>query len=377
MEFFSPNIRIDFMKYRTLWVTVSLVAMAVSLLAFVWPGPNYGVDFRGGTELQLQFKGAVDSSTVRKALEQLGYNRPDVVAVEGQQNQFLIRVSDISALTEAKENEVEKALPGKLGGVAVESVRWSPGGDKVAFDLSGPVDTQVISAALESSGVKVRSVMQFGQQADSRYEAQLVGVADKLVADLQGSLGEKGPEAPLRVEWVGPKAGAQLRDAAIQSLIYTVLFIMVYVAFRFDLRFAPGGVLALVHDAVITAGFVIFSGLEFNLQTVAALLTIVGFSINDTIVTFDRIRENMGRHKDATLSDLINMSTSQMLSRTIITSGTAILSLTAFLIWGTPVIREMSITLIVGFLVGVYSSVYIAAPIVEWMDRKFFRRIAA
>jgi preprotein translocase subunit SecF len=377
MEFFSPNIRINFMKYRAISVSVSGLLMVLSAAAFFWPGPNYGVDFRGGTELQLAFKGAVDPGTLRQTLEKLGYDRPDVVAVEGQKNQYIIRVSDVSALTTAKEAEVEKSLPGKFSGVTVESVKWSPGGDKVSLDLSGPVDTATISAALESAGVKVRTVSQFGQTNDSRYEAQLVGVSDKLVSDLQTALGEKGPDAPLRAEWVGPKAGAQLRDGAIQSLIYAILFIMVYVAFRFDLRFAPGGVIALIHDALLTGGFVILVGLEFNLQTVAALLTIVGFSINDTIVTFDRIRENMGRLKDASLAELINISTSQMLSRTIITSGTAILSLGAFLIWGTPLIREMSLTLIVGFIIGVYSSVYVAAPITEWMDRKFFRRIAA
>jgi preprotein translocase subunit SecF len=377
MEFFSPNIRINFMKYRAISVSVSGLLMVLSAAAFFWPGPNYGVDFRGGTELQLAFKGKVDPGTLRQTLEKLGYDRPDVVAVEGQKNQYIIRVSDVSALTTAKEAEVEKSLPGKFSGVTVESVKWSPGGDKVSLDLSGPVDTATISAALESAGVKVRTVSQFGQTNDSRYEAQLVGVSDKLVSDLQTALGEKGPDAPLRAEWVGPKAGAQLRDGAIQSLIYAILFIMVYVAFRFDLRFAPGGVIALIHDALLTGGFVILVGLEFNLQTVAALLTIVGFSINDTIVTFDRIRENMGRLKDASLAELINISTSQMLSRTIITSGTAILSLGAFLIWGTPLIREMSLTLIVGFIIGVYSSVYVAAPITEWMDRKFFRRIAA
>ena len=377
MEFFSPNIRINFMKYRAISVSVSGLLMVLSAAAFFWPGPNYGVDFRGGTELQLAFKGQVDPGTLRQTLEKLGYDRPDVVAVEGQKNQYIIRVSDVSALTTAKEAEVEKSLPGKFSGVTVESVKWSPGGDKVSLDLSGPVDTATISAALESAGVKVRTVSQFGQTNDSRYEAQLVGVSDKLVSDLQTALGEKGPDAPLRAEWVGPKAGAQLRDGAIQSLIYAILFIMVYVAFRFDLRFAPGGVIALIHDALLTGGFVILVGLEFNLQTVAALLTIVGFSINDTIVTFDRIRENMGRLKDASLAELINISTSQMLSRTIITSGTAILSLGAFLIWGTPLIREMSLTLIVGFIIGVYSSVYVAAPITEWMDRKFFRRIAA
>ena len=142
----------------------------------------------------------------------------------------------------------------------------------------------------------MRSINSLSGARDPRYEVHLVGVADELIEVLQTGFGERAPAEALRVEWVGPKAGQQLRDAAIQSLLYAIAFIMLYVAFRFDLRFAPGGVIAMLHDALITLGIYVLLQKEVNLTTVAALLTIMGYSINDTIVVFDRIRENRQRY---------------------------------------------------------------------------------
>jgi preprotein translocase subunit SecF len=150
---------------------------------------------------------------------------------------------------------------------------------------------------------------------------------------------------------------------------------MVYVAFRFDLRFAPGGILALVHDAFVTLGIYVVMRKEINITLVAALLTVIGYSINDTIVIYDRIRENMTRLRGKTLYELINISTSQMFSRTLITSGTAVLSISAFMFLGSPAIRDIAFALIIGMALGTYSTIYVAAPVTEWMDKRFFRRI--
>jgi preprotein translocase subunit SecF len=149
--------------------------------------------------------------------------------------------------------------------------------------------------------------------------------------------------------------------------------IMLYVAFRFDLRFAPGGVIALIHDAIVTVGVFVLLQKEFNLTTVASLLTIIGYSINDTIVIYDRIRENMARYRDKNLAELINISTSEMLSRTIITSGVTLLAIIPFFIWGTQTISDIALALFIGFLAGVYSTIYIASPVTEWMDERFFK----
>jgi preprotein translocase subunit SecF len=383
MEFVRPGTYIDFMRHRKVVVASSLLLVIASLVSVFFPGPNYGIDFRGGTELQLVFQGDIDSAEIRATLESLGYRRPDVVAVEGNDREYIVRVREVSSLPAERADAVRSEMPNALG-VGVQDIDFKPGdvddetgrvtAFKISIDLDAEVDPELIEDALETLDVQVRGVSQAGRESDYRYVANLEGIGDEIVRQLREELGARGPDAPRRVEWVGPKAGAQLRDAAVKALLYAIAFIMVYVAFRFDLRFAPGGVLAMAHDVIITMGIYVLVQKEVNLTTVAALLTILGYSINDTIVVFDRIRENMGRMRDKTLFELINISTSQMLSRTIVTSGTTLLSIAAFFVWGTDVIRDIAFALFIGILIGTYSSVYIAAPVTEWMDRRFFRR---
>ncbi len=208
---------------------------------------------------------------------------------------------------------------------------------------------------------------------DHKVEAQLKSRGDQLLDGLRQKLGaDVVPDRALRVEWIGPKAGAQLRDAAIRSIAIAIVFIMAYIAFRFDLRFAPGGILALVHDVGIALGAMILTHREITLSTVAAMLTIVGYSITDTVVVYDRIRENLAKHRNLTFSAIVNLSISEMLGRTIITSGVTALSMVCFLVWGTGVIKDFAFALLVGIVVGTYSSIYVAAPFTEWIDRRFF-----
>lgn len=374
MEFFKPGLQIDFMKHRNVLVTGSLLLTLASLISLFYPGPNFGIDFRGGTELELKFKGAVDTDRVRDTLMSLGYARPDVVQVEGKTNQYIVRVQEVSALPDAQVKKVRAILDSALGEAKVDELKPSPGGDAIAVRFTAPAQAESIESALKAAGLNVRAVNVHGRDEDNRFEVRLAGVADEIVAGLQDKLGSEGPEAPLRVEWIGPKAGAQLRDSAIKAILYTLAFIMVYVAVRFDLRFAPGGVVALLHDALITMGAYVLLQKEVTLATVAAILTIVGFSINDTIVIYDRIRENMARMRDSSMRHLINVSTSQTLSRTIVTSLTAELSIGAYFFWGTPAIQDIAFALMVGFVAGTYSSVFIAAPLTEWIDRRFFRK---
>ena len=154
--------------------------------------------------------------------------------------------------------------------------------------------------------------------------------------------------------------------------IIAIFFIMAYIAIRFDVRFAPGGIIALIHDVGIALGAMVITQREITLSTVAAMLTIVGYSITDTVVVYDRIRENLAKHRDMSFSHIINLSISEMLGRTIITSGVTSLSMVMFLIWGTGVLKDFAFALLVGFIVGTYSSIYIAAPFTEWVDRRFF-----
>lgn len=374
MELFKPRGTINFMKYRGPLIGASLLLAVLGVISVFWPGPNYGIDFKGGTEVQLKFDPSIDAGNIREALAGVGYEA-EVVTVEGRPGEYLVRVGAVSSLSKAEIEQIKKSVNWRIAGVKVDELKVSPGGDKISLRMRDNVDPAAIEAALKTGGAKVRSVNAFGSSEQHRYEAQLIGVADELIKSLKTKLGEKAPDEPLRVEWVGAKAGRQLRDAAIKSLLWAILFIMGYVAMRFDLRFAPGGVVALIHDALITVLVFVIMQREINLSTVAALLTILGYSINDTIVIFDRIRENMTRMRDLSMYDLINVSTTQTLSRSLLTSFVTLLSITPFLIWGTPVIKDFAFALVIGLVVGSYSTIYIAAPLTEWMDKKLFSKV--
>jgi preprotein translocase subunit SecF len=374
MEFFKPGVTYDFFKYRWPFIFTSIGLCVLSLISLFVPGPKLGIDFKGGTEVELVLKGEVSSSDLRRTVVELGFGQPDVIAVQGVKNHYLLRLDQISSLSKAQLDKAYKGLDHDLGQSKLLEMKASPGGDKLSIHLTGPAEPAQIAAVLLNAGMKAREIVGFGNPQDFRYEAQLIGIGDKLVHGLQEKLGDKAPERPLRVEWVGPKAGQQLRDAAIKAILYTIAFIMVYVAFRFDLRFAPGGVVAMLHDALITLGVYVLLQKEMTLGTIAAVLTVLGYSINDTIVVYDRIRENMQRMRNATLAHLINVSTSQTLGRTVITSGVAMISVLGFFIWGTTMIRDIVFALTVGFVVGTYSSIYVAAPFTEWMDRRVFRK---
>ncbi|MBW2212683.1 MAG: protein translocase subunit SecF, partial [Deltaproteobacteria bacterium] len=229
MEFIKPGTYIDFMKYRGPVITVLGLMATLSLVSLFYPGPNYGIDFAGGTEVQLQFRGDTGPGEVRKALEDGGYARPDVISVEDHPNEYIIRVREVSSLPEEQVEKIRESVEAALGEGVLREMKVSPGGDKITLRVSGVVDQQQLQEALEAGGAHVRSLNSLAGSRDPRYEAQLVGVADELLGQLRERFGERAPDNALRVEWVGPKAGEQLRDAAIQSLLYAIAFIMLYV----------------------------------------------------------------------------------------------------------------------------------------------------
>ncbi|MEO7093363.1 MAG: protein translocase subunit SecF, partial [Polyangiales bacterium] len=296
-------------------------------------------------------------------------------------------------------------------------IKFSPGGDKLAarFEVKSAEDIlvapcpkdgekpagcnetgelmlrpeieQKIREAISSSGITLRGARdEKGQSIDVlvrgkegslskefRVEVQLKSKGDVLLDELRNKLGaDMVPEVADKVEWVGPRAGKQLRDSAVKSVLFAIIFIMAYVAFRFDLRFAPGGILALFHDALVVIGVFIVTRREISLSTIAAILTIVGYSIADTVIIYDRIRENLTKHRGKTFHEIINLSVSETLSRTILTSGSVLLSVVAFFFWGTGVIKDFALALFVGVIAGTYSSIFVAAPLTEWIDRKWF-----
>ena len=231
-------------------------------------------------------------------------------------------------------------------------------------------DLAAMRAALNGLGLGEVALQDFGSPSDIliRLERQAGGepaqlaAVDQVKATLQKEFGDD--ISYRRVEMVGPKVSADLFWSSAWALGLALLAIMVYVWFRFEWQFGVGGVIALAHDAFTTLGVFSLFGLEFNLTTVAALLTIVGYSINDTVVIYDRIRENLRRYKSMPLADLIDRSVNETLARTVMTSATTLLALIALAVVGGPVIRDFTIAMIWGVLIGCYSTVYVASPIV-------------
>jgi preprotein translocase subunit SecF len=188
---------------------------------------------------------------------------------------------------------------------------------------------------------------------------------------LDAKLGAGTVKAIPSVSSVGAKAGKQLQIDGVRALLGAILLIVIYVAFRFDFRYGPGTIVALLHDAVITVGAFAVTYKEFSLTTLAAILTIIGFSMNDTIVVFDRIRENAAKYRDRKFDKVVNHAINETLSRTILTSATVFFVTLAMNIFGTGVIRDFAFAMNVGVIVGTYSSIFIASPILIWLNEKY------
>lgn len=384
MEINTQHRIYDFMSIRKYWIAFSIIAAVISAILIWKPGPRYGIDFLGGTELTVQFNGPVSTDDIRHALERMGNDRPEVVPTQNsaRPNEYIIRVEKTQSLSNAERDsikrEVERRLTASPDRGSLGDFRLSPGGDHLVVQINGGNMTATdVASLLRDSGANVRgdAAIQMGARDDRRWQVPLIGVGDRIFRQLTGSRDQGGVGVDGRLNasvWVSPKAGKELRDAAVRAVAYSIVFIMIYVAFRFDLRFAPGGILALTHDALVTLGFFVITRKEVTISTVAAILTVVGYSMNDTIIVYDRIRENLARKRNARMLDVINLSVSEMLSRTILTSTTVVLSVAAFAVIGTGVIRDFAWAMIVGVVAGTYSSIYVAAPLTEWIDSRFF-----
>jgi len=296
MELIKPGINIPFTKYRYIAVILSsLVNLAVIIMLFA-KGPILGVDFAGGTVVQLKFQQRASIEQVRSALGSLATTET-VIQDFGDQgsNEYLLRLEKTSVELGSLSEQLREAL-----------------------------------------------TKQFGA---GQFEIR-------------------------RIESVGPKVGRELRQQGAWSVVAATIMMGFYIWFRFDLRFGLGAVIALVHDVLVTIGALMLAQYEFDLTIVAALLTIVGFSVNDTVIICDRVRENMRKIRRESLEYVINLSINETLSRTIITTGTAILVLIALYVLGGGVIRPFAFALLVGFFSGVYSTIFIASPVILLWDKR-------
>jgi len=289
-------------------------------------------------------------------------------------HEFLVRVGRATLYTNDQfkasvEPKLRAALPGlKSGadGIAFDETE----GDQVTVRSAtdGALSADSVRQAFESAGLRLQDVRALSE--GSSYSVLLRGVSDKVVQALEGKFAAQRPTEGFlrRVEQVGASVGNELKVAAIKALLLSILLILLYIGFRFDFAFATGAVVSLFHDAIVVVGFYLISGAELNTNTIAAVLTIVGYSVNDTVIIFDRVRENMQKHKGRELYRLINDSVNETLSRTIITHLTVMLSLTGLIIFTVGTLREFALAMLVGVITGTYSSVYVASPVVLWID---------
>jgi preprotein translocase subunit SecF len=362
----------DFVKYRRIAVTASLIVnVAILVGATVWPGLNYGVDFAGGSELQVKFKVPVEAGAVREEVGKLGFGEPTVQQFGAVENhEFLVRVERISLLSKEKAEAVKAEVQGDLAASQPTTFHFDPEtGDKLDLGFKQVVDLGVLKKAAEKAGLNVKDIraMSAREGQDREYTIIAQGPGDKIGSSLREKFGQDSVEI-VRTEYVGPQVGKQLRKDGIAAVVYAMLMILVYVGFRFDFRFAPGVIISLLHDAVVTLGFFVVTRREFNLTSVTVILTVVGYSVNDTIVVYDRIRENAKRFKGKGLKDLVNLSINEMLGRTILTSGATALSLVGLIVIGVGTIQDFALAMLVGIISGTYSTWYIASPMTIWLE---------
>ncbi len=285
MQFLTLRTEIDFMAKRTIAVAASLILIALSIVALAIRGLNFGIDFTGGTLIEMGYPEPVKLPEVRETLSQAGFDRA-VVQHFGTSHDILIRLAP-----QEGQNTAE------LSNRVVEVLRDS---------ASGSVDLR-------------------------------------------------------RVEFVGPQVGEELREDGGLAMLYALVGILIYVALRFEYRFSFGSVIALVHDVILTIGFFSLTQIEFDLTVLAAILAVIGYSLNDTIVVYDRIRENFRKMRKANTIKVINTSINNTLARTLTTSFTTLLVLFALFFLGGEVIHSFALALIVGVVVGTYSSIYVAS----------------
>ncbi len=252
------------------------------------------------------------------------------------------------------------------------------GGNEVQVRfVDGQVGEGQLRSVVRGLGVEEVSVVRFGAEGEGefliRFRGDIPGVSiEDRMAPLRAALGEQvGTVDVLRVETVGPRVGGELRRNGLLALLWSFCAILIYIAFRFSARFSPGAVIAVIHDVLVTCGIWVLLGFEFDLRVLAALLAIVGYSLNDTIIVYDRIRENLEIHTGVALQEVLNRSVNQTLSRTLLTSGTTMVAVLALWILGGDVIRPFAIAMAIGIVVGTYSSIYIAAPTLLVLENRF------
>jgi len=378
---------IKFIRLRTPFMIMSVLMMVASIGLFGVKGLNLGIDFQGGTMIEIGTDGTTNSEEIRGIVNSLGFGNADVQELRGQDvladsDNYLIVINEQSGggdereAEQAQQNVVETAraaLNQRFAGITYSESDTDNG---FALQLTRPAGFEIAKAQeyLDEYEITVARLSQVDDQtirvnlaSPYRFNENRgaeVYSAEEFSAEMQESLNAVYTTLTYRrQEVVGPKVSGELVQAGALAVTLAVMAVFVYIMFRFEWQFSMGAVFALVHDVVLTIGVFSLLNIEFNLSIIAAILTIVGYSLNDTVVVYDRVRENLRKYKRMPLAELLDQSINDTLSRTVMTSVTTLLALGALYIFGGEVIRGFTFAMIWGVIVGTYSSIFIASPV--------------
>ena len=377
MRFFE-NLNFNFLALRKVTYGISALLFLLGVFAVVTRGFHFGIDFKGGSEIVLQFEKPINISEVRADVENIGLGNIEVKTFGGETG-VMIRTELQSIPDEVYprvvsgiEIEIENILP-EVPRTIIDS-----SANSVTYAFENPDTTTIITEALFEAGFQSALV---SEEPDNVQMLVSVVIADWIKETLRAKM-KDNPFIVLKEDIVGPKIGDELKRDAVLAIFFALLAILVYLGFRFKFIFAFGAVAALFHDVLITLGlFALLYGLipglnlDIDLTVVAAFLTLVGYSINDTVIVFDRIRENLKIHKTRPLFEIINESISQTMSRTILTGGTTLLTVLVLLIFGDEVLRVFAFTLFFGIIIGTYSSIFVASTLVYEYATKYKKKV--
>ncbi len=367
------DLNVDFLGKRKIFYLVSAGMFLAGLISVIIRGFQFGIDFKGGTEIGLEFNKPIDIAKLRDISSSLGLGNMEVKTFGGERgvllrteiqelprNLFPKVISDIN-------KEIDNIYPGLPRTIVDSTV------NSVTFEFPNADTTNELIASLQESGY------QTGRATDALQNTQMivrVSISEWIKQNMKEQLPDNGFKLQ-KEDKVGPKVGNELKTKAILAVFLSLLGILIYLGFRFKFVFAVGAVAALFHDVLITLGlYALLYGvipglnLDITLTVVAAFLTLVGYSINDTVVVFDRVRENLKLHKTEDLQKNMNEAINKTMSRTILTGGTTLLSVFILLIFGGEVLRSFAFTLFFGIIIGTYSSIFVASAIVlEYANR--------
>lgn len=373
------NTNFDFMKYRRFWIAISFLTIAAGMVfVFVHGKLNVGIDFAGGTQLTVKFREHTDVQDLRQALIASSIQDAQIQRFGAvDDNEFIVRTPVVEGSEEGRAVEVVQALSG----------RFNPGASGIDLNQVGTATVAELLARLNPDGIAgeaeelsghygaIAESILAARKGDGLFQswdavAASPGVTGKTIEALKGAA-SVGNFSVLAVENVGPQIGSELRKRGLLAVFGALLVMLLYIWFRFELRFGIGATMACVHDVLVTLGLFAAFGFEFNLTTIAAFLTLVGYSVNDTVVVFDRVRENMAKSRSEGLIAIMNKSINQTLSRTLLTGGTTILASFTLFLFGGDVIKGFAFVMTVGVVVGTYSSIYIASPFALLWEKWF------